>query len=361
MSGSENRYYDIHVLGAYETSLSIMQQFFSNGDIEQEPQVSIPQAKSWILNTVGLCLMSLGRLATAVSFYERKTKMQLEYEDWRNASIGYQNLASLNVSLGRLADGAAAANRALTLARRAENKRGERQSLAYQGWIAHLRGELAAAGDAFAQAEALEREIDSSEQYLYAQHGVRHATHLWRVGQAALARRVTTTNLTICERNRWANQISWCRRLLGDLDGAAGDHASAADHYAAALQIARSISYQAVLIEALVARGRWAAQYHADLAGWQSGIAQNLSGLDSSGLLPQAFSDLREALSYAVEGGYRLYEADIRLGLAYAHRAADDPQAARQEAQRARALSQAMGYHWGLVEADALLTHPGAV
>jgi hypothetical protein len=58
----------------------------------------------------------------------------------------------------------------------------------------------------------------------------------------------------------------------------------------------------------------------------------------------QAFSDLNEALGYAVDGGYRLYEADIRVALAWAHLAAGDRQAARAEAERAQHMSADMGY-----------------
>jgi hypothetical protein len=171
-----------------------------------------------------------------------------------------------------------------------------------------------------------------------------------------------------------------CHRLLADLDGAAGDpdgHARAAEGYATALRIARSISDRAVLIEALLARGRWAAQlagrggfYARPIANAAKGgqaqggqaqegqaqegqpqVGQPQEGQPQGLPLQQAFADLNEALGYAVEGGYRLYEADIRIGLAWAQRAAGSADAARQEAQRARTLSEKMGYHWGLVDA----------
>ena len=342
--GQRNRHYLQHVLGAFETSLNIMLQFFPGGDAGQEPQVSQARVKGWILNTVGTCHMGLGRLGTTVPFYERGNQMAVEREEWHNASTGYQNLAHLNVSLGRLAAGAAAAGRALELARRSANKRNECEALACQGWAAHLRGETAAAATAFREAEALGREVDGSRQYLYTGRGIRHAAHLRRAGEAAYARRVTVANLEICERNRWTYYISMCRRVLGELDAAAGSQESARDHFDAALILARGISVRDVLIEALLARGRWAAR--SDLAGFQ-----NLPGLR----LPQAFSDLREALGYATDGGYRIYEADIRVSLGWAQRAAGDPAAARQEATRAQTMSREMGYHWGQVDAADLL------
>ncbi len=354
-------YYLPQVLGAEDTVVNVMMQFFPHGDTYQEPQVSKASDKSWILNEVGMCLMSLGRLATAVPFFERRIQMSLSIEDWREASIGYQNLAELNAHLGRLAASATAAEEALTLARRAENKRDERNSLAYQAWAVHLRGQVDEASAAFQQAEALEREIESSVQYLYSLRGIQHAEHLRRVGQADDARRVTAANLTICERNRVVSQISMCHRVLGELDADEGNHAPARDHFDTALTIARSISHRPALIEALLARGRWAAKLaYSDLTGGPQptsptqGSEDHLSGLNS---LPQAFSDLREARGYASDGGYRIYEADSRIALAWTHLASGSPAAAKQEAVRAQTMSMDMGYHWGQLDAAELLNH----
>ena len=343
----KNRHVLVHQLGAYDTQLAIMRQFFLNGDTSQEPQVSQASDKSWILNEVGFCHMSLGRLATAVSFYERGNKMDEAQEDWHNASLGYQNLAELNANLGRLAASAAAAEQALTLARRAANKKAERNSLARLARAAHLRGEMEAATEAFHAAEILQQEIDN-KQYIYSDIGIQHAEHLRRTGEAAYARRVTVANLEICERNRWEFLISMCHRVLGELDAAdsdsQADHEAARAHFDEALAIARRISDRAVLIEALLARGRWLAK-NQNLSGFQ-----NLSG----GLREQAFSDLNEALGYASDGGYRIYEADIRIALAWAWRANGEMAAARQEAARAQTISQNIDYHWGQVDAAEL-------
>ncbi len=183
-------------------------------------------------------------------------------------------------------------------------------------------------------------------RYLYSLRGIQHADHLRRVGDADYARRITDANLEICERNRVAQQISQCHRVLGDLDADAGDHKSARVHYDEALKIARGITKRDVLIEALLARGRW--------------LARHMQDVDA------ARSDLDEALVYAVDGGYRIYEADIRVGLAWAGVAAltlnPSPSgrgtyldAARAEAERAHAMSETMGYHWGLVDASEVL------
>jgi tetratricopeptide (TPR) repeat protein len=355
-----------------------MLEFFPGGDTSQQLQVSAPGDRRWILNTVGFCLVSLGRLGKAAPFFERFVSGNIAAEDWRNASRGYINLAELHAHLGAPA-ASAAAREALALARRAENKRDERNSLAHQAWAAHLRGPSAGsgqalqeAGAAFGQAEALEREIDPEVRYLCSQRGIRHAGHLRRAGDpsagsgqaAAYARRITEANLEICQRNHWPDTLSRSHRVLGDLDAGDGQHESARAHYDQALKLARGISRRDVLVEALLARGRWAAK--ATLAK----VSEPSQGLDP-------FSDLNEALGYALDVGYRIYEADIRIALAWAHRAealtlpppgprgetgAGSPtrrgtlEAARAEAERARQLSVEMGYHWGQVDAAEVLS-----
>ncbi|MBU0703064.1 MAG: trypsin-like peptidase domain-containing protein [Chloroflexi bacterium] len=328
-------------LGAYDTDLALMLEFFPGGSTAQEPQVSDPKVKSYILNEVGFCLMSLGRLGEAVGFYERGNAMDAELEDWHNASRGYHNLASLHAYLGALAASADSAHQALALARRAENKQYEVDSMGFQAWAAHLLGDLKTAETVYLQAEALQREITPSLRYHCSTDGIKHADHLRRTGQADYARRVAEANLEICEQNRFIKDISLCRRVLGDLDAQEGNHESGRAHYDQALKIARSITFRPALIEALLARGRWAAR-HQDLTGFG-----NLSGL--------AFSDLNEALTYAVEGGYRIYEADARVALAWAHLAAGDRAAAQAEAERAQQMSAEMGYHWGQVDAAEVL------
>ncbi|TKJ38377.1 serine protease [candidate division LCP-89 bacterium B3_LCP] len=328
-----------HELGAYETILSIMFDFFPDGDTLQDPLVKNPGDKGWILNTVGFCLMSLGRLNEAAPFMERASKKVIELKDWHNASVGYRNLADLYASIGDLSASLDSAEEALILANREEDsveKRVDiRNSLVWKAWVAHLSGNLQEAGDDFKRAETLEREDDSSVNYLYGLRGFMHAHHLRRYDDATYSRKVIAANLIVCEEERYVNSVSRCHRMLGDLDADEGQYDSARDHYDKALRIARGITFLPALIEALLARGRWYAKYRSD---------------------PQvAFSDLEEALEYALDSGYKIYEADIRIALAWAHYAAGDPTAARAEAERALRESEKMGYHWGKLDSEEIL------
>jgi hypothetical protein len=69
----------------------------------------------------------------------------------------------------------------------------------------------------------------------------------------------------------------------------------------------------------------------------------------------QGGADLEEALGYATEGGYRIYEADIRIARAWTFLAQAHVRQARASAERARQLSAELGYHWGRVDADEVL------
>ena len=117
--------------------------------------------------------------------------------------------------------------------------------------------------------------------------------------------------------------------MLGDLDTVDGQPERARDNYQTALKLARSISRLDVLIEALSAYGRFLARH----------------GEEAIGLL-------NEALRLARNGGYRLYEVDVRIGLAWASLQKDESVAARREAGQAQRMSEDMGYAWGREDAD---------
>jgi tetratricopeptide (TPR) repeat protein len=202
--------YITHKLGAWEAQLEIMNEFFPGGDTSQEPLVSSSYAKGWILNSVGLCLVSIGRGNLADGFYERGLAKFIDSEDWANTSGQYQNLSELYYNRGDLARSLHAAGQALDLARRAGKKDFEFTSLADQAWAYHLQGDLDKASQHFRDAEALKKEIDPSESYLYSLWGILHADHLRRRGEAGYARKVTQANLEISERNHWPNSISTC-------------------------------------------------------------------------------------------------------------------------------------------------------
>jgi tetratricopeptide (TPR) repeat protein len=330
-------------IGAYETELALMFEFLPNGGSTKEPQTSKSDYSRFIFNEIGFCLMNLGRLREAMPFFGRYVKDSIEAQDWMNANVGCRNLAELHASLGALKVSAEATRQALEFTRRADDKFERSAPLFYQGWVAHLRGELQSAKDIFSEAEQAEIERHKKQVgYLYSNRGIFHADHLHRTGQSDYARRVSEANLPICEKLHAIKDISMCHRVLGDLDFSSDNHTSAHAHYEAALKIARGISVRDALIEALLARGRW--------------VAKEFRSLKDFGILvDQAFNDLNEALGYCVESSYRIYEADVRVALGWAYLANDEAQKAKESAERALQMSEEMGYYWGKLDANEVL------
>jgi len=346
-----NRFLIIHQLGAYESAFSLLMEFFTDQDLLGTVKINDEHVKGILLGWIGHILNSIGRFSDAFDFNVRAAKAMESQKDWLNASMTYQNLAEQYISLGALDESAGAARQALDLARRAENKYYEKNSLSYQAWAEHLQGNIQKANSLFEQSEMLVNEEHPSLTHLYSTWGIFHADHLIQINLIDYAMQVTNANLEYSNTNHWIFIISQCHRVLGDLDagpstgsGRVPDQISAREHYDQALKIARGISVRNALIEALLGRGRWRAKYHENLTGFG-----NLSGLD------QAFNDLNEALGYAVESEYRIYEADIRVALAWAHLANGEGGKAKSEAERALQMSKEMGYHWGQVDAEEVL------
>jgi hypothetical protein len=310
-------------LGAYETLLALMLQFFGKHGSAREPLLSEVRARHRVFDTVIACLLHLNRLREAVNFYGARNHLLRREDDWHSVSIGSRNMATLAVQIGKLGTAAQSAYMALEAAQYVENRQLEVAALAQQARVAHLRGDMNTAGECFGKAAQLQQRISPDQPVLYSQDQLWYAEHLRQVGNTDIARQMTQANLELCERHGWANSLSQSHRLLGDLDAENEQYEQARQHYDAAVDIARRIAHRPTLTEALLARGRTAAQRHdTDAAG----------------------PDLAEALDLARTSDYRLYEADIRLALALLHRARGDTAAAQAEEQYARRIRAATGY-----------------
>ncbi len=320
-----------HELGAFDTGLSLLQEFFPENDPSKHPLVSSVSDQCLILRDIGFFLMCLGRLKESESFYQRALPPNHESRK-KDSGITLMNLTEVYAHLGKLDDSATRACEAFKLSISLSTRAVEAK--AWQAYIAHLQGNRQQAESFFKEAEDLEKKDQADKLYLYAQRGIHYADYLNLTGNVDYARKVTEVNLKICQDRRWINHISWCHRVLGDLDADAGKSDLARQHYDEAVKKARKILRPDVLIPVLSARGRWLAK---------------------QGEVTVASRDLDEALNYAVAGGYRIYEADIRVGLAWAHLKAGNPSAAQTEAEKAQRMSEEMGYHWGQVDAQEVL------
>ncbi|MBN1876099.1 MAG: tetratricopeptide repeat protein [Anaerolineae bacterium] len=362
-------------MGTYEVNLMLLAEFFPGGDIAtlspQAPEVTTPGTQAWVLNEVGLCLTKLGRLREAESFYQRALELLRQTQDWLNASIGYQNLAHLYIHLGCLEAGTIAASESLRLARIVNHRAVERDALVYSARAAYLYGDLKIAQAAFIRANALNLALIPPQHTLRGLQDLWYVEYLLRAGEIDTAREVIENNLPeeVFTRRIQLDQSRYYR-LLGDLKTAPGERPSTGIYnktlafYNKALWLAQDAGHLPVLIEALLARGRWEAYPGPAMPA----LKDNTEMTPPEIRLKIAFNDLEEALSYAIRSEYHRYEVDARVALAWAHLAQSQEckpdnaafqmthrKAAWQEATQAQTLSTKMGYYWGKLDADTIL------
>lgn len=338
-------------LGAYDTRLKILSEFFPDENLDDMPFGS-PSTQYFVLKETGFCLIALGRLREAPFFFKRGSEVAKKTNNINNFIHAYRDLASSYVYLGKLADASRAikaANRAIKVGNDADSGVDSEQvfkSLALESWIAHLHGEIERAEEIFAYLEAEQRKKEPSRIYLYGSPGVFQTEHLIRLGDWQKAKVVAEANLEVSKSKRWLERVSRCHRLIGNLLLDSQDYDDASFHYSKAIEIAREISHRPVLMEALRAQGTF---------------------LIYTRELDEARNELNEALKYAIKGGYRISEVNIRTSMAWLllkekegtqspEQEKDKRLQAKSEANVSLKMSNQMGYHWGRIDSEEILS-----
>ncbi|NER45337.1 MAG: hypothetical protein F6J92_01200 [Symploca sp. SIO1A3] len=326
-------------LAAWDIYLDLHLDFFPSRDFTQEPQVKRTREKSIIVHNTGLAFENLGLPTNSKSLYERSITQKIEFEDWIGVSITLEALSYLYINCGDLRAAKTSIQQSLSYlvhsSSRANHQWQEHTEMAVKAWVDCLKGDMEAAGQSFQIAEDLLHQFKPGSLYLLYIVGVFYTGYLIKFKQLDKARQVIEENLKISRKSYSISDISRCYRCLGDISAEEQQHEAAKQHYQEALKIIWNTAEHGCLIEVLSARGRWAAKYMQDVETAQT--------------------DLTEALDYALSAGYRLSEADIRVGLAWMYYGRGDANRAKEEAERARQMSEEMGYHWGQVDALEVL------
>ncbi len=338
-------------LGADETHLYLLQEFFPDNNISNKPALKTSDGKLAVLLEIAECLMKLGRLSEALLPLQQYIQLAKDINDTCSLTKGYLKSAKLFSYLGKFTDTEKNAKEALHyLTKRVKGCAGERTAWIYLGLTAYLKGEKQNASHAFEKVNQLASEVYNGKQYLRGIQGIIYADYLRRLPELDKtqqdkkedlldqAQQVMEVNLNAERQER----DDCCRmyRVLGDLAAARHQHEEARRYYDKAVEVVRKINHRPALASILTARGRWAAQH---------------------GDVQSARSDLQEALDYAIAGGYCLSEADIYIGQAWIHLTENDLFAAQEEAKQAASLSKNIdhpstaGYYWGQQEAENVL------
>jgi tetratricopeptide (TPR) repeat protein len=320
--------------GAHDTDLNLLQDFFPATDFCGAPLVRSESLGVELLNQVGYSHVGLGRLREALPFYSRASDRALAAGDWFNASIVFRNIASLSFYIGAFASGREANERALALARQAQNDRMILDLITYQGWGSSLQGAIDQADMHFREADAFVPSVYPEATHLVKQLGIIYATHLRRCSRLDMAEAVTQANLAMCETINATYSISQCYRVLGDLACDRGIYDQAFDYYHRAVTLVRQTSQRNVLMEGILARGCWFARY---------------------GHPAYAAADLDVVLTYSLDSGNQLAEVDARIGLAWMEGRQGNPMRMQSQATRAATLSHELGYFWGSQDAQDVL------
>ena len=322
--------------GAYQKALDLVRATFPDGDVSRRSLVSDPESAAYLVNEAGLCLMSLGRLDEAVEPFRRAADSRRGRGDLEAAAIPLFNLVELHIHRGELERARRLADESIEALDRAGHRYW--RGLAYRAWIDHLRGDLSAAAAGFDQASRVQRSDGLGINHLYDLWGAWHAEHLFRTDHVEAAREVTAENLSVSSADDYAEAVSQCHRVLGNLAELDGDVDAANAHYNQALRIAEQITHAQILIEALLARGR----HHLR--------QQRSSSIDD------AFTDLLRALDLAEDGHFVVFAVDARIALAELYQRADLEDLARRYGVQAYTASVESDYHWGAEGARAWAT-----
>jgi tetratricopeptide (TPR) repeat protein len=318
----------VYKLGAWETNLSLAKTFFPQGDLSKMPKVSKKDVQSFLLNEAGLALLNIGRPKEAEELLIKKTKMQIEYKDWENASAGYQNLAGLQFRIGELTSALKSAEEALKMAEKAERKGYIINSKAYLGQILNLLGRNREAEENFERADELEREMYGDG--LCSLRGIQYADFLISENRIDEASDLTYQNLKLMQQHNAINDISRCHRVLSVICRKRKEYKEAEEHLLTSLEIAKEVGMPSLEIEALIESAR---------------LYLEKDDLKS------AIDTANQILRLCKRTGFKLYEPDAEIILAKAY-LKEDIEKSKHFAESAHRKAKDMQYK--IAEKEAL-------
>jgi hypothetical protein len=226
-TGSDG-FYSMKKLGAIGADLAAVVAFFDGSSSGAWSLVSsnLPEAtQTWLQNEAAFRLRALGRLTEALQPMRVSGEMDVKVGQWTGAAISYSNLSSLEVTLGRLADGVADARQALSYADQSGDAFQRMSKRAAAAGALHQSGQRAEAGSLFADAEGMQQHRRTEFDLLYSMQGFLYCDWLlapaeqaaWQMvlnqaisepgfqisdGLAEIEHRATTTLA-------WVNQFGW--------------------------------------------------------------------------------------------------------------------------------------------------------
>lgn len=332
--------YLTHMLGAWETELSIIRNFFPNGDFNEIPIVTIRAAQLYFINEAALDLLYIGRPYEADRLFVKVIELYEKDKNPAFASASYTNLTELRLKTGNIKGARKSAKKALNASVNGEDQRIQITSKAWLAYCGYLTSNTEGALTLFNEATILQNNLFPQSGELYSLRGILFTETLIRAGDTERAIKVTTRNLKICKNNNASNDISRCLRVLGTIKIITANYLEAWGDLEKALAIGRSVGQPSLEIETLIERAHL-------------GVA--IYGNDDIKLDLDPISDIETVLKLCERTGFRLYSPEAKVVLAEYFEKTGDHDNARKFAEEAKEEASAMGFHWPVHDADELL------
>jgi len=313
--------YLLHKLGAFGANLALLANFFELP--WRRPVAGLKKSDDgWVLVEAGFSLRALGRLSEAVEPMEAGLKAFVAQGKWRAVARGAGSLSELHLTLGNVTQAIEAARRSVEHADRS----GESfERMVFRTALAdtlHQAGQVDEAAKLFAEAEAIQKELDPQYPLLYSLRGYLYCDLLLAQGkQGEVLSRATQTLEWVTEEH-WLLDIALDNLSLGV--ASAPESAEAAAQLDEAVEGLRKAGHEDYLPRGLLARAALRRQ-RGDFAAAQH--------------------DLAEAFALATRCGMRLHLTDYHLEQARLFAAQDDCDNAHKHLAAARDLIAATGYH----------------
>lgn len=337
-------------LSAWNTNLSLIEEFFPQKNLELDPYLSDLEIKVYLINEAALSMRMLGRPKEAQSLYRKaivtcnlQNKSSLKNKFFTKNKLAhmsciYHNLTDLQIVLGQINDAIASSQEATRLMRKSKrtvhNIWQEHNSIAYCAYALFLAGDIQAASVEFERANKLQRTIDPSVKYLYNTRGVFYADLLLAQGKIKEAIEVTTENFRICNITNRVDATNYCLRSFASIHRSLQEFEKAQEYALQVISGARKTGMLETEIQGLLELAR----IKSDTKKYEVAI--------------QHASNVLKLTSFT---GFKLYEPDAEVVLAKVYMALGEINKAKEFANSAYKKASEMHYHWPKVEAEELL------
>ena len=226
-----------HILGAWQTDLTLLQNFFEDGNFSQLPLLNDEKDQGTLLTKAALDLLNIGRLDEAERLLLTAMKVTRDAADRFTASL---TLADLLLRKGEIRQAREVAKNASKLEGQGERLNAQLiMARSHVAWMSHLLGEEESAKYWFERVDQLEQ-----DQYHRPPQGLRgifYADYLVDIGEISKAHTITEKNLEFSHHFKFINFIAMCYRCLSSIERTRRNYDEAEKHLANSLQLSGTV------------------------------------------------------------------------------------------------------------------------